>query len=335
MIQPRISLILAAYDAAEYIGRWFECNVFAQTFPPIEVVMVNDGSTDQTEAIVKQYATKLEALGIHFYYVYQQNQGVGCAVNKALKMFTGDYLALIDADDFLAPDSLEKRVNFLELHPEYGFVRSDGSIFDYDNLEVPIGRLSNYNPNRFNDRIFKDLMLEKTYCTPGCYMLRVSALLKVNPTRSIYPAREGQNWQILLPMAWNYRCGFMDEPLFNYVIYPNSVSHKAKTFNDILAHLDSGDDIMRNVLSNIEGLDWPNYKQIVDCKNARKKLQLAFDFQKYNLAVKSVSRLRESNSLRKTDFLLMYGARWPILYWIVGLLRKMRSVSMKMRHSYQ
>ena len=332
-MSPRVSLILPAYNVAGYLGRWFERNVFAQTFRPFEVVMVNDGSTDSTEAIASQCAAKLETCGIHFHYVYQQNQGVGSAINTALKMFTGDYLALIDADDFLTRDSIEKKVLFLETHPEFGFVRSDGAILNHDNLDVPISRLSSNNPNRFNDRIFDDLLLEKTYCAPGCYMLRVSALLEINPARSIYPSRGGQNWQVFLPMAWHYRCGFIDEPLFNYVIYPNSITRRVKTFDDILSHLDSGDDIMRNVLPNIDGIDWPYYKIIVACKDARKKLWLAFDFKNYNLAVKCISRLRENNDLRKFDFLLMYGARWSIINRVLCLLRKMvRYVKLKVRN---
>ena len=83
-MDPRVSFILPAYNVAGYLGRWFERNVFAQTFRPFEVVMVNDGSTDPTEAIANQYAAKLETCGIHFQYVYQQNQGVGSAINTAL-----------------------------------------------------------------------------------------------------------------------------------------------------------------------------------------------------------------------------------------------------------
>lgn len=332
-MDPRVSLILPAYNVAGYLDRWFEHNVFAQTFRPFEVVMVNDGSTDSTEAIANQYAAKFETSGIHFHYVYQQNQGIGSTINAALKMFSSDYLTLIDADDFLTPDSIEKRVLFLETHTEYGFVRSDGAVLNHDNLHVPIGRLSIKNPNRFNDRIFDDLLLEKTYCTPGCYMLRVSALLKINPARSIYPSREGPNWQVFLPMAWHCRCGFIDKPLFNYVVYPNSHSRQAKTFNDILARIDRGDDILRNVLPNIDGIDWPYYKIILACKDARKKLWLAFDFQNYDLAVKCVSRLRDNNDLRKFDLLLMYGARWSILNWVMCHLRKMvRYVKIKVRN---
>jgi hypothetical protein len=164
-------------------------------------------------------------------------------------------------------------------------------------------------------------------------MLRISALLEINPARSIYPSREGPNWQIFLPMAWHCRCGFIDEPLFNYVVYPNSHSRQAKTFNDILARIDRGDDILRNVLPNIDGIDWPYYKIILACKDARKKLWLAFDFKNYNFAVKCVSRLRDNNDLHKFDLLLMYGARWSILNWVMCHLRKMvRYMKIKVRN---
>lgn len=321
-MNPRVSLILPAYNAAAYLERWFERNVFTQTLRPFEVVMVNDGSTDSTELIAKEYTSKLEVQGIRFHYRYQINQGVGAAMDAALKLFNGDYLIWVDSDDFLSPDSIEKRVEFLEANPQYGYVRSDGFVFDNADLKVPKGLLSGNKKTRFNDRIFEDLLLEKTFCTPGCYMLRVSALLKILPTRSIYHSRVGQNWQILLPMSWHYSCGYIDEPLFNYVVYPDSISHHNKTMSDILVYMGRLEAVLLNVLPQIMGLDWNHYHQVITCKYARKRLSLAYEFKDFDLASESVSVLRSKKNLTKRDLLVLSRVRWPVLNYLARAIRK-------------
>jgi len=114
-----VSVIVPTYNCARYIGEAID-SVSSQTRRASEIIVVDDGSTDDTEGVLRSYVDT----GI-VRYIRQSNQGPGAARNTGIASATGDYIAFLDADDALTPDSLEKRVGLLEIVPEMGFVFSD------------------------------------------------------------------------------------------------------------------------------------------------------------------------------------------------------------------
>ena len=129
-----VSIVSPCYNGESYLARYFDA-ILAQTYRPLELILVNDGSKDKTEEIVLSYADKLKASNIDFKYIKKENQGSGAAVNDGLKYITGEYLIWPDTDDFLMPESIEKRVRFLETNLEYGFVTTDGQTYLEGSLE--------------------------------------------------------------------------------------------------------------------------------------------------------------------------------------------------------
>ena len=120
-----VSLIITCYNSGKYIERCLN-SVLNQIDKDIELILVNDGSTDNTANIIKQYYSKLEESLTKFIYIEQENQGVGSACNNAFKKVTGKYLTLLDSDDVMLPNSsLERRI-WLEKHPSFGLVRTNG-----------------------------------------------------------------------------------------------------------------------------------------------------------------------------------------------------------------
>lgn len=106
---PKISLIIPVYNVEEYIHETLE-SVLAQTFTDYEVIMINDGSTDGSLAVLKEYANKYK----NFKLIDQNNCGVSRARNVGVNAAVGDYIAFLDSDDFLAPDFLEVLYNSAE-----------------------------------------------------------------------------------------------------------------------------------------------------------------------------------------------------------------------------
>jgi glycosyltransferase involved in cell wall biosynthesis len=98
----RISVIIPAYNAAKYVGRAIE-SALAQTYPPLEVLVVDDGSTDDTARVVAQYPSPVRLLR-------QSNAGPGAARNHAAREAQGEWLALLDADDSWLPEKLERQI---------------------------------------------------------------------------------------------------------------------------------------------------------------------------------------------------------------------------------
>jgi glycosyltransferase involved in cell wall biosynthesis len=118
---PKISVLMSAYNAARYIGEAIQ-SVLAQTFADFELIIINDGSTDDTEKVVRSFPDSRIVL------VTQSNEGVAAALNKGLGLARADLVARFDADDVCYPHRLEQQYRFLEAQPEYVIV---GTAADY------------------------------------------------------------------------------------------------------------------------------------------------------------------------------------------------------------
>jgi len=120
---PRVSVVMAAYNAAPFIGEAIE-SILNQTFPYLELIIVDDGSTDETPGVLDRYSDpRIVRLR------NESNQGVARARNRGCAMARGEYIAVQDADDLSAPERLEKQVAFLDTHPEVGLVGSQALLF--------------------------------------------------------------------------------------------------------------------------------------------------------------------------------------------------------------
>lgn len=300
-MEKKVSIITPCLNGEKFVARYLE-SILNQTYKNIELIFINDGSTDKTEEIVKSYISKFKQSGMILIYRYQQNAGQAAALNLGLKLFSGDYLTWSDSDDFLAKDSIEKKVEFLEKNKEYGLVRTDMYIFNEFNLNSATGLISCKNPNRFDEHIFEDIIKEKTYCSNGCYMIRTDAFLNVNPKREIYVSLGGQNWQMLLPITYKYKCGYIDEPLYNYVIRSDSHSHCDEdiSLEVYLKKYSNHEDILRNVINSME-LDKDYYNNLISEKYARRKLDLAAEYRNKELLLRQYGNLKKMGVLNFYD----------------------------------
>ena len=107
---PKVSVVIPTYNRANLITKTIE-SVLAQTFRDFEIIVIDDGSTDNTMEIVSTFPVK---------YVKQQNQGPGAARNKGIELSTGEYVAFLDSDDVFFKDTLAKNVAILDSHPKVG-----------------------------------------------------------------------------------------------------------------------------------------------------------------------------------------------------------------------
>jgi len=122
---PTITVLMPAYNAGNYIGEAI-ASVLAQTFTDFELLIINDGSTDQTTAIIRQFNDPRIVI------INQENTGVAAALNTGLQHARAGYIARFDADDVCYPNRLQVQYDFMQRHPEYQIV---GSAADYMDVE--------------------------------------------------------------------------------------------------------------------------------------------------------------------------------------------------------
>jgi amino acid adenylation domain-containing protein len=108
-----VSVVIPAYNSARFVAEAIE-SAIDQTYPIVEVIVVDDGSTDETKAICDRYPTVK--------YIYQPNQGVSTARNNGMNASQGAYLVFLDSDDRLLPAAIAVGMNCIAAHPEAGFV---------------------------------------------------------------------------------------------------------------------------------------------------------------------------------------------------------------------
>lgn len=222
-ITPVVSIITPCYNGEKFVQRFLD-SILAQTYKSIELIFINDGSTDDTEKIVLSYTDNFKRIGIRLVYIYQENQGLGGAINSGLKKVSGKYMCWPDSDDFLEPKSIELRVDVLEKNLDFAVVTSDAYIRSIDNLEKPLGLVSkSYNTNNDHNQFMHLLNGRSIFCS-GSHMVRTKEFFETHIDKEIFPARRGQNWQMLLPVYYKYKRYYLDKPLYNYIKYNSSMS---------------------------------------------------------------------------------------------------------------
>lgn len=130
MDSPLVSVIIPAYNAEKYIAETLE-SVYAQTYRPIEVIVVDDGSTDRTAEVVNSFRGR-KADKIDLIYIPQRNSGPSRARNKGIKASKGKYIAFLDSDDLWPEEKLSGQVGLMESHPDAGLIFGDVQRFSKD-----------------------------------------------------------------------------------------------------------------------------------------------------------------------------------------------------------
>jgi glycosyltransferase involved in cell wall biosynthesis len=134
-----VSIIIPVYNGEKYLAQALE-SVAAQDYAPLEVIVVDDGSTDGTAQIAQSRA------GVR--YTYQANQGSGSARNTGLAAATGDFIAFLDADDLWLPGKLHAQMEYLLEHPDVGFVLANMESFLEPGTTWPAGLNQAYYAQR-------------------------------------------------------------------------------------------------------------------------------------------------------------------------------------------
>lgn len=132
---PRVCVVITCYNQASYLGEAIE-SALAQTHPPARVIVVDDGSTDDTARVAGRYPGVL--------YIHRANGGLAAARNTGMLASDAEYLVFLDADDRLLPDALRAGLECLRAHPDaafafghYRFIRADGSFLRENPPEFP------------------------------------------------------------------------------------------------------------------------------------------------------------------------------------------------------
>lgn len=151
-----VSIIIPAYNSARFLPEAIE-SVLAQTYKDYEIIVVDDGSTDNTKEVLKPYLDKIK-------YVYQENRGAASARNTGIKHSQGEYIAFLDADDVWLPEKLHIQADYLDNNQEIAMVYSQ-SLWMSEDGRLLTGKKSRHripSGDVFNILFFKNFIFTPT-----------------------------------------------------------------------------------------------------------------------------------------------------------------------------
>ncbi|MDY6902826.1 MAG: glycosyltransferase family A protein [Cyanobacteriota bacterium] len=164
-----VTIVLPAYNASEYLAETLN-SVLNQTYKDFELLVIDDGSTDNTRDIVRDFCQQDSRIRL----ISQENQGVSVARNSGIKMARGKYIAFLDSDDLWLPNKLARHVEHLQANPNLGlsFARVEFVTFDGKST-------GNYSNPRMVNISAKDLYEENAAVTPSNAVINRTALEQV------------------------------------------------------------------------------------------------------------------------------------------------------------
>lgn len=309
----RVSVIIPCFNGEQYLRQCFEC-LLNQTYNNVEVVIVDDGSTDNTETIIWAYKELFSQRGYRYIPLKQNNAGAAAAVQNALNYITGDYLMLYDVDDIIARDNIKAKADFLTENPEYGLVRNNGYYVKAKNKCQNSYLFIWSKKEKENEHIFEDILFARTNNWAGSYMVRVCDFKEATIGSTIFVSRWGQNLQIIMPVAFNSRCGFIDKPLMRYVDYKGSVS-RPNTIKEELRMINGYRENRVETLKRINMAESKRkaYIDKIDILYSRVRLVFAAQHNQYDIAKENYDYLKEHNQRKASDIYYLILAKIELL----------------------
>lgn len=211
---PLVSVIMPVYNSEKYIAEAID-SICSQSLSEWELIIVNDGSTDQTQAIINGFSDPRIIL------VTQENAGEASARNTALTFVTGKYLAFLDADDILQPEALLRLSEFLTNSPEYGAVYADGYIWNSHGETV--GKLSDCRPDNYQGNILEPLVVSSIITAPCCFMVCADLLVKHHLSFDEQLVI-GPDWYFYINVARIAQIGYLPIIVCCYRIHGDNIS---------------------------------------------------------------------------------------------------------------
>lgn len=215
---PRVSVLMGVYNCANMVEKSIN-SILAQTFTDWEFIICDDGSSDDTVAVVQKYAKKEHRIK---FIQNDTNHGLSYTLNHCLSVATGEFCARMDGDDLCAPTRFQKQIDFLEQHPEYGFVSSRMTRFDEKGTYDVPEYIESYEPRKI------DYIKGSPFCHAPV-MMRKTAYDAVNGYRDIPQTLGNEDYDLWFRLYAAGIKGYMlQEPLYH--MYDGRGAAKRRTF---------------------------------------------------------------------------------------------------------
>ena len=217
MMNPLVSVIIPTYNSGHFVSAAIQ-SALAQTYQPLEVIVVDDGSTDDTKERISAWEGSI-------HYVRQPNRGPAAARNRGITLARGDLIAFLDADDVWLPQKLQKQVELLRHRPEAGMVHSALYYWNEgtDNREVRNDSHSEKHGHCYQS------FFDRCGVTPSTIIVRREVLARIGGFDESIRRPSTEDYDLCFRIARYYELAYIDEPLILYRLHAANGSKNTAT----------------------------------------------------------------------------------------------------------
>lgn len=228
MTAPKVSIVIPAYNAASFIERTLE-TVALQTFRDFELLVVDDGSKDDTTAVVERFLKSRRLAGAA---IRQENKKIAAARNAGIRAARGEFVAFLDHDDLWRPEKLSVVMDEFRRHPEAGLVHHPCRIV------TPEGRIIGATRNGPGARdMYRRLLLLGNALSPTAVTVRRARLEEVGGFREGERYDTVEDYDLWLRLARVCEFKFIDPPLADYLLVSSGASKRVNYHHERLEAL--------------------------------------------------------------------------------------------------
>lgn len=281
----KVSIIIPCYNAEKYISETLK-SVFSQTFGDYEVLLIDDGSTDDSLQLVReQYGEKVRIFT-------QKNKRVAAARNVGLAQSAGEYLSFLDADDIWLPEKLELQTEFLDANKGVDLVYSD--TYEFNDLKGIFPKTWLQKRKHFTGSVFKEIFIAN-FIPTSTVMLRKSCLEDSGYfDEDLLGCEDGNLW---MRIALNHEIGCLEKPLAKYRINPVGISHRHVEINK--SRIKSHERILKT---------FPDRVALFHKEAKNKMAYLNFEVAKYAI-------IERRTDISTIFYHIFKSLRWNPFYW--------------------
>jgi len=248
----RVSAIIPTYNCAAYLGEALD-SILAQTYPDVEIIVVDDGSTDNTRQVLEPYGGRIV-------YLYQENQGESVARNRGIEAAGGEFIAFLDADDLWLPTKLERLVAAMDLYPEAVLAYSYAYAVDASGQRMRFrGSDLLCQGEAGLHQVFPRLVTENMIANPGTALIRRRFLTGMT---AFDPAiRWGEDWDLWLRLSLKGPFAFVAEPLACYRMHTAGHRLAIEASDEFVRQ---NEEILRKVFASlpVAQADWADLRPL-------------------------------------------------------------------------
>ena len=323
-MKDKVSIVTPCYNGEKFIDNYMK-SILAQDYDNIQLIVVDDGSIDNSLEKLYSYKKILEDNGIEYIILHKENGGQPSAINFGLKKVNGKYITWPDIDDKMHYDYISQKVAYFDKNPEVDFLISKSAIVLLNEPDKILGYTWNRKISSNSDLVIDLLMDRNVWYEPGAFMCKFTSFEKFIPSMQIYEKSgryTGPQTQMMLPFFYYGKIGYLDECLYDYYIHGNQDHSKYKNRNELQIKLKKISEMLIATIKSLNAPEETEFLELAKKRINRTEICMAFQFSDREWFLNAYKKMKKDEKKFK-EYCMYFIMKYKCLRVIYNLYNRL------------